>query len=667
MPELESKFRLPRLSKVKLQNFSLYAANPNAEFTCGEGVLCLIGANGIGKSTLLSAINYGLTGIIADPRREFKSFPEYYRDSKGYSQNYFQGRITESDREAAAIYLEFTVGDFRYDICRGIFEPEELRSLTITKRNTSEIIETDQDTNSERHSKYEEYLLQHLGMYEFGEFVFLQHFVLSFDERRITLFWNERVLERALYLVFGLDQSMANKADDLKREIERTDSRVRNLQWDATKTTRRINELRSKHKSLNSTQDAYDQLVKKHESLSARLNRGVQETEAIEKQLRDANLRLATLSAKESALREEYGAFFEKGFERRPPISQHPLLSKALSEQTCALCGEHGSEVERTIRAKVKAPNCPLCDSVLPLGPAPKADIDRLRKLDHEIAKAKKELTDVRKEIVRVMHEESKARKELEDSKEQLLTFDRENEQAMELLLSTLKQAGGAEGLLASYNAELTRILKDKKDAESARAKARDDLLKIQRKLQNQYLTLESKFVPAFTELAHLFLGMDLHIRLDSSDSTGLKLVVEVRGTARRHSDHLSESQRFFLDIALRMALIRFVSHADSKGSLFCDTPEGSLDIAYEKRAGEMLAKFVEGGHRILMTANLNSSKLLKALAKNCGTERMVLCRMTDWAELSDVQREEEGVFNDAYAEIEKELIGNVVQPSSHI
>jgi ABC-type cobalamin transport system ATPase subunit len=118
----------------------------------------------------------------------------------------------------------------------------------------------------------------------------------------------------------------------------------------------------------------------------------------------------------------------------------------------------------------------------------------------------------------------------------------------------------------------------------------------------------------------------------------------------------LSESQKFVLDIALRMAITQFISLKTAKGGLFIDTPEGSLDIAYEKRAGDMLSKFAEKGHPIIMTANLNSSKLLLALAHNCGKERLTLCRMTEWTELSEVQVEEEGLFIDAYEQIEKAM-----------
>ena len=56
------------------------------------------------------------------------------------------------------------------------------------------------------------------------------------------------------------------------------------------------------------------------------------------------------------------------------------------------------------------------------------------------------------------------------------------------------------------------------------------------------------------------------------------------------------------------------------------------------------------------MTANLNSSKLLLALAHNCKRARMQICRMMDWADLSDVQIAENDLFEEAFANISAAL-----------
>jgi hypothetical protein len=92
---------------------------------------------------------------------------------------------------------------------------------------------------------------------------------------------------------------------------------------------------------------------------------------------------------------------------------------------------------------------------------------------------------------------------------------------------------------------------------------------------------------------------------------------------------------------------------------LYIDTPEGSLDVAYEARAGSMFAEFVRLDNDLLMTANINSSQLLLRLAEQCGRESMQLVRMIDWSQLSDVQAEHELLFESAYGDIEAALDGS--------
>lgn len=651
------KFRLPHIRKVALRSFSLFTANPDAEFESGDGVLCLIGANGIGKSTLLTAINFCLTGIVSDPRRDFKSMEEYYDYSLRYSAGYFRGRILDSDSEEAEILITFILGDFEYNVKRGFFEPDELRALTITNMKDGMVVfSSEEHTRRESHQYYADWITKHIGLSSFAEYVFLQHFVFTFDERRLLLFWNQKILERVIYITFGLDPNMAKTLDDTKREFESADSQVRNKQWDATKTTKRINELRAKYENLPATQQTYEKLAIEYETLMQTYDQDGKSLEMVSKQLKDAHLRLASFSANESALRGEYAQLFDSGLEQCLPLAQHPLFIQGIANNCCRLCGSKGEEVVRGLRSKMDLGKCPLCDSSLSTELCPKNEFERLKNIDLEIAKIKKKINEALKEIDRMGKEESLARENLNRTKSQLDAFEKENEATMLLMKKTLPESEGVEALMASYRSQLEKVIDEKKDAEKRRGQLREKLVLMQRKLQQQYLAVEQDFVPAFTELAHLFLGMDLHVHMEASETSGLNLVVEVRGTKRYSLHHLSESQRFFLDIALRMAIIKFISDPAAKGSLFLDTPEGSLDIAYEKRAGDMLAKFVAAGHRVVMTANLNSSNLLLALARSCKNEHMRLCRITDWAELSDVQREEEGLFDEAYNKLEVAL-----------
>lgn len=652
----QNKLRLPQIEKVRLRHFSLFTANPDAEFTCADGVLCLVGANGIGKSTLLSAINFCLTGIVPDPNRTFESMDSYYKHTRTFSGNFFRGRIAGSDEDEAEITLHFRLGAFDYEVQRGLFEPDELRQLTITNRTNGEsVVATEDMSRGERHRLYADNFVEHAGLSSFEEFAFLQHFVFTFDEQRKTVFWDHRIMERVLYRAFGLAPDMATQADTLWREIEQEDSRVRNRQWEATRMRKRINQIRSQAEKTSGARQTYDSLMADHEELSRQYDEESTILHDLEDAIRDAILRLADQTARETALRDEYAQFFDGSFDLRPPLAQHPLITQSLAERICGLCGNDTNVALEAIEAKTQAAQCPICNSPLGQEQPANEDTSRLQAIDLELSGTKQTTRDVLKTLDKLRVDETHARKQYEATKEKLDEFDSQSSATLDGLRRLLDH-GGNDSSLSDYRTQLAVVDKEKQTAYERRESLKTRLQELQKELEQHYLQAEQTFVPRFSELAQSFLGMPLTVELDARKTRDLKLVVTVRGTTRRQQQQLSESQRFFLDIALRMALTEHMSDPAARGSMFIDTPEGSLDIAYERRAGEMLALFTGAGHRILMTANLNSSQLLLALARSCGREGMQLCRMTDWAELSEVQKDAEDLFEEAYRTIENAM-----------
>jgi len=650
------KLCLPKILWVGLCRFSLYAANPNAEFQCEDGVICIVGANGIGKSTLLSAINFCLTGIVPDPNRSFESMEEFYKYTRKFSASYFRGRIEVGDEDEAEITIRFNLDNYVYDVRRGMFEPEELRGLSIVNSKTGEaIVDTEGMTRRECQQSYINNFIQHSKVASFEEFVFLQHFVFTFDEQRRTLFFNPRVMDRVLYRAFGLEPDMAKRADLLWREIEQEDSRVRNRQWEATRLRKRLNEITRRSSETSGAQEKFDNLVTYHKELSERFDSQNQEVLRLENKVKDLNLQLAESSMKESSLRDEYAVYFDRHFSFKPHFAQHPLIVNSLKDQVCGLCGNESARALETIQSKVQITKCPLCGSETSAATSKSGEADSLSKIDQDLNIMRKRISDILNSLGKLREELKIAHQNRDKTKFELDDFDRENTDTLDRLRLLLEK-GDSKASLEQYRQQLVVLEKEKEEAYKNRETLKVKRLDLQKRLEQQYLDAEKEFVPKFADLAQRFLGMPLTVQLSADSGRDLQLIVSVRGTTRREQQNLSESQRFFLDIALRMALTQHMSDINAKGSMYIDTPEGSLDIAYEKRAGEMLAMFSEAGHQIIMTANLNSSQLLLQLAKRCGRQGLRLCRMTDWAELSEVQKEEELLFETAYNEIEKAL-----------
>lgn len=648
----------PRISRIILERFSLYNQKPKIEVAVPAGVLCLAGANGIGKSTFLAAVNFGLTGIVPVGSKAFLSASEYYQDGLRFTREYFEGRIDEDDREAAQISITFGIGASTFSITRGIFEQRSLRALSI--ETDGRIGRTfDESTPEQRHTSYSTAVAGSAGVKTFEQFAFLQHLVLTFDESRRLLFWDARAVEQALHLAFGQDPNAAAEAEKLRRKMEKAGSRGRNLQYQATNVFNRIRIIEEALglRTPGASSDAED-LVASHKALSDERDNASDQLERAEAKVSDAEVALAQASAGLLSLRADYEAAFARMIGRTSLVGSHPIVRSLLEEERCVLCGATGISIAKQVRKTIDGGECPLCSSHLLKSERPTAAaVSLLKSIDAKLAKAKETLEALDKSHRRLAEERDRAREHFVLAQESLGAFEAKHEAAAALARERVgPKSKSAAQTLGELRAEQKALLSLKEEAYAARDDCKRKLRTLEKKLELSFVAAEQRFVPLFRELAGSFLGLELDIRMERREATGLGLLLELRNTTRREEHQLSESQRFFIDIALRMSIAQFMSLEASPAGLLIDTPEGSLDIAYESRAGEMFAKFVKGGHSIMMTANINSSQLLLKLARECGKKRMSLTRMTTWTDLSQVQMDENKLFSVAYADIEKEL-----------
>jgi len=79
--------------------------------------------------------------------------------------------------------------------------------------------------------------------------------------------------------------------------------------------------------------------------------------------------------------------------------------------------------------------------------------------------------------------------------------------------------------------------------------------------------------------------------------------------------DQVSESQREFIDLAFRMALIS-VTAKNHAGTIVIDAPESSLDAVFVERAANVLSRFANGNgvNRLIVTSNLAAGELIPTL-----------------------------------------------------
>lgn len=495
---------------------------------------------------------------------------------------------------------------------------------------------------------YKSSVARSVGVPTFEQFVFLQFFIFTFDERRHLTFWEPAVQRQMLLLAFGEDAHDAQEAENLRRTIERLESNARNANYQATETRKRLETAQRLVAGLDP--DALDLQVE-HEKLDRQLEELlVRENERLG-ELADSELTAAHLHARALALKERIDGAFAQRVARTPDISSRSIITNSIIAESCQVCGATGPETIEAILERARALTCPLCGTNLPTQDNAEDMMRELADLDTELASVALSLQDEQSRQHRLRQETRRLRASISEQQARLSHFEQDNRSLPSIDTTSVSELH--ESIRASE-----RMIRELNEFKVVTREQRDEALlklrEIQDRVAQHYMASESQFLATFKTLAEAFLGLDIDIRFDSRRND-ISLVLDIEGRSRRQHHQLSESQRFFIDIALRMAVVSFIA-ADDTGTLLIDTPEGSLDIAYESRAGEMFAQFVRGGYHMMMTANVNTSQLLRSLACRCGPSKMQIVRMTEWTTLSEVQFSAYELFEEAYDAIEAEL-----------
>jgi DNA repair exonuclease SbcCD ATPase subunit len=657
---MQGKYNFIKFENVIIRSFSLYSKDEEVtkvNETFEKGVFCLAGANGLGKTTFLNIINYGLTGIALKPESEVYIPDEIVKWNKEYTNRYFEGRIKAEDKENAEIEILFRVNNKFIRIIRSFLNRENLRLFEFYEINNGQKVTLFNSNNlspKELLKEYESTIARESNLGNFNFFLFFQLYVLTFDENRRMLFWDERAANSALSIAFIDDIQNTERVLDLKKKMEEFESYGRNARWQATQLQNEIEKLinTSNLKENSNLQELKKEYFDLHK-----------EVEELEKIYSELSIEYDTLLKQQNIINSEilqlrisYKKTFSQYSEPRSSLTNNPLLQIAKRENKCFICNAEGNQAIENIEKKLFTHiTCPICDTPI------KNSDDRVKNnLLNQIKLIDKKLENKNKELESLMFESETKKVELDRKfveldrvRKKINKIERDNKNI------SFDKTGDAplDTLIEEYKRQFNKFDKQSKDSYSNRDKLMPEYKNLQSKVKQGYKETESIFVPLFKKFARSFIGLELNI-YSKTKGKNLVLFFEMKKTARTASHQLSESQRFFLDIALRMSLVVYLSRDKNEATLLIDTPEGSLDIAYEHRVGNMFANFVmEYRQNIIMTANINASQLLVSLAEKCGEEYMKFRRMLTWTDLSEIQKEGEYLFDKVYNNLEQILM----------
>ena len=655
---------LPILKKVTVEHLSLYTRTIKTKIS--PGLNLIIGGNGIGKTTLVNAILFGLVGNENYERLNGAKIKLPLVDKE-----YFQGRLAPRDYNLAKVTVTIGVGKNEISITRALERPQ-IVGLAVKRagKRTAQILK---GGPAKLEGKYQELVKELLEVRDFEDFVFVVANLLIFDETRRTLAWNSSVQNRVIRLLF-LDQKFDDEYSKQDGLFTHYDTRGRHKSEERKDIRRTIEDwLKTKEDKTADPEDpdaAQQKLEFRVGELQIAVNNLGEEIGELEEslageiaRLRDLNSQADAIELKKAPLLDTLNnletEFYSRVYEQ-VPAEYAVLLEGLIAQGICQFCNSTGKHIRETGRKLKEQGLCIVCRT--PIVYPEEADDTRderetlvdeinstrlvVRELDSDQKGCVDAQTVTREEIRRIQHslsEKARARRDLDLE----LT---ESRGALILLSGDESPETYRDEWLENQNKRITKLNEEIDNLYRRRDEAGKRLRVLNERVMEVLHEINDRLTPLFSNFASKFLG------------TPCELVVTQRGRRkpvaymyprflekeRAYIHQVSESQRFFIDQAFRMALISWF--AESKGQLtFCivETPEGSLDLAYEQNVADMYLRFAKQGHAIIVTSNLNSSNFLSELFKQLGSNRSQILDLLEYGRLSSVQIDHIDEFND--------------------
>lgn len=637
---------LPRLESIAVEGVHLYGSGKRFELEFGSSLTAILGANGLGKSTLLNLALYAVTSCVKSPGEVptgIKGARGFFGQGQEFATRFFEGRVRRQDERKARIEARFSIGKREFWISRGFFSKAGIQELAIDGANIK-------GASASLTEKYCESVAKASQAASFEQFCFVVWTLNYFGEDRFCLFWEQETLNQLFHTVLSGSPDEGERLNQALAKFKKHDSHARNIQWQISKEKSLIKEW-----SAAQTSGALD--VKKAEPTLKELSIEQELVRRKEGELRE-RLSHALIKRDEARIsvdrtsRELEAMTWKAVASGSVPLEQSPMAIQFSRNAVCPFCRTKHEQVPVLYTRKLKAHACPLCEAQTGGRKAgkstPSASISALQNQMAEVEALLRE----QEQVIESLNRESA---ELEVRKGVIDTKIKKLEHSFKQSFADLEAALASRNLsksgLEGKRVAISLLEKQKADHVEVRDAAAVEVREIQRTLHEGFLRVRKELTPVFQRLASEFIGLPLELTATQAPRSNRAMVefhLTLNGDRRTSPEDLSESQRFFLDIALRMTLLQLSGGGGNLPTLLIDTPEGSLDIAYETNAGAMFASYMkqDKGH-MFCAFNLNSSNLTKEMLRQYPHRRSVeLLDLREWSRPTPVQEKRAPLMN---------------------
>jgi hypothetical protein len=612
---------LPTLQHLDVDSYGLFPgteARPGLHIDFQPGLTIVLGANGLGKTTLVTILYRMLTGPTDIPnidtggplgnrRLDTKTIPQAER-------RIFSSRVMDDAVDAEAT-LSFSLAETDIRIKRNM---KTLDVLTLVVGD--EELEPSQDV-------FEAIIQSHATLSSFSDWILvLRHLVFYFEDRR-ALVWDASAQRQLLRLLF-LPTDEARRWTLREREILELDSLVRNLQYSLSKEQRYVSRAKRAVGTLDEVRQQLELLQTVQANEQDRLSQANDELTSVSAERQLARVIALTMEqAHESAQRSvEHLQLrsIEAAFPDATTTARY-IVGQLLVDSDCLTCGSHVPDYASLLQQRLQSRICPVCGTKLGSANGGPRNIGRsLAKASILVSE-----TEIQNATATTQRESAEA---LYDELLTEIAGLTKNVARRSLHIKELsKRLPPDERQLVTHETELTTVQSRLEQRREELHALRTEFFSFAREVNEKISQQKEAIKGAFDSYARGFLfencalvwaprrsrigetGEAVAFAAFELDMSGANFASPVRRTGPQH---VSESQREFIDLSFRMALMQVASAHG--GSLIIDAPESSLDAVFVTRAATVLTRFgkADANNRLIITSNLVDGNLIPELLR---------------------------------------------------
>lgn len=619
----------PVIKSLEVKNYGLYRGANNDGHLCRPmlpGVNLIVGVNGIGKTTLLTMMLRALTGL-----KDIDSGGALGRGARTFDKadkQFFAKRVRDGAANAI-VRVEIEFGT------QTVIVERLLKNLAINYLKVGDI-EVRGESAEHYESLYERAVLESSGLATVYDFVLVLRFVCFLLEDRQPFIWDKNAQYEVLRALFSETQADQTAYITAYNKMTSADSELRNHRAALGKIQTRLDKAAAARAVEPELSSRLKELVRLSEELSESLETLEQQSSDARKAAYDTRQRLEAakfdLQIKRTELSGMQKAFLAGLFGTAEKDVAHRVI-QTLMHGKCTVCGSTEEAAIAVLRESAEKGLCPVCHTPHEfhehIDEAPSSSLTRqIRDAELRIGSVASEIQLLEKESNRLALDFQATTRKASEARLQLYEVNSER--------ADLSKQLGVGKDTSSLNDELTQLrAMEEEIAGERRAQeliVKEFLERVEHQVNLRWQSIADRFktyISGFmAESCSLTYKIDERTLFEGKTDVRVGFpLFSVRLTSGIFEDEneapsrsgiteVSESQKEFIDLAFRMAIIAEVA-GDAPSMFIVETPEASLDSVFVPRAGAMMRRFLyrsSARSYLIASVNLNREAMIPAL-----------------------------------------------------